>query len=108
MSSAHTTFVDACLSGAAFLDDIDDWVDQWHDDPSVDLPLDDYLGFTSNEGALWAEKPQSLRFIIAARRNSVPVSEVLASRDDFAVAARANSSRDAAAVLDWLRLTHRI
>lgn len=28
--SATGTFVDECLAGRAFLDDVDDWVERWH------------------------------------------------------------------------------
>ena len=43
-----TTFVDACLAGAALLKDIDDWVDRWHDANGAPtgraVPLSAYLG----------------------------------------------------------------
>jgi hypothetical protein len=57
MSSAVTTFVDACIRGIASLSDIDDWVDRWHDtDFQGEAPsLFEYLGFTPDEGKLWVE-----------------------------------------------------
>ncbi|TCC64755.1 hypothetical protein E0H73_10375 [Kribbella pittospori] len=112
MSSHHQTFVSACLSGSALLDDVDDWVDEWHEsDGRTDtgpLSLDEFLGFEPSEGALWAEKPESLRFIVAAHRYGRPVEELLQSRDEFALAARTTASEDADAVLDWLRQTGRL
>lgn len=107
MSDVHETFVAACLSGSALLDDIDDWVDEWHEAPEG-LGLDDFLGFTHEEGKLWAERPESLRFIVAAHRYNTPVETILQSRDDFALAARATDSAEAMAVLGWLRQTHRL
>lgn len=112
MSSSATTFVDACLSGHALLDDVDDWVDRWHDVPDddavADLTLDEFLGFTSEEGALWAEKPESLRFIVAAHRSGRPVASILTSRDEYALAARSQAEGNAEAVREWLRSTNRL
>lgn len=107
MSSDQDTFVAACLSGTALLDDVDEWVDAWHESPKG-VSLDEYLGFSHEEGALWAERPESLRFIVAARRYATPVATILQSRDDFALAARASDSAKATAVLEWLRTTHRL
>ncbi|MDP8932369.1 MAG: hypothetical protein M3O70_28420 [Actinomycetota bacterium] len=107
MSENSATFVSACLSGSALLEDVDDWVDAWHESTTAQN-LDDYLGFTEDEGALWAERPEALRFIVAAHRYSTPVATILESRDDFALAARASDSTKATAVLEWLRQTGRL
>jgi len=108
MSSDSRTFVDACLQGTALLEDVDDWVARWHAGEGPDASLDAYLGFSVDEGALWAERPESLRFLIAAHRAGRPVLDLLASRDELALAARSKAPADAAAVLDWLRDTHRL
>lgn len=104
MSSKLLTFVDACLQGRAFLADVDDWVDTWHDtDFSGEEPtLDEFLGFSADEGRLWVEKPEALGAIIAARHSRVPVDEVLESRSSYALAARSVSPSDANDVLTWL------
>jgi hypothetical protein len=110
--SSHQTFVAACLSGTALLDDVDDWVDEWHDaggrTRSGPISLDDYLGFEPDEGALWAERPESLRFIVAAHRYEKPVVELLSSRDEYALAARSSATKEAESVLKWLRETGRL
>jgi len=102
-----STFVDTCLSGHALLGDVDDWIDQWHDS-DTSLSLDSFLGFTADEVSIFAERPEALRFIVAARRQKVPVAKVLATRDNYALAARAGDSEKAAAVLEWLRKTGRL
>ncbi|MNI91290.1 hypothetical protein HAV21_11030 [Paenarthrobacter sp. MSM-2-10-13] len=107
MFDGRGTFISACLSGTALLDDVDDWVEEWHESPQ-DMSLDDFLGFSHEEGALWAERPESLRFIVAAHRYGKPVQTILLSRDDFALAARASDSAEATAVLGWLRQTNRL
>jgi hypothetical protein len=107
MSDVRETFISACLSGSALLEDVDAWVEDWHEAPA-DLSLDEFLGFTHDEGKLWAERPESLRFIVAAHRYGTPVEIILQGRDDFALAARATDSAAATAVLGWLRETHRL
>lgn len=102
------SFVSACLSGEALLDDIDDWVDRWHEMTDDGRTLDDFLGFTSREGSLWAEQPSALRYIVAAHRDGVPVEKVLASRSPNALAARSGDEAQAEKVLDWLISTGRI
>jgi hypothetical protein len=67
--SEPSTFLDACLAGAALLADVDDRVDRWHDAYGApngpQIPLREYLGLTSDEYALWVEQPGSLRFAAA-------------------------------------------
>lgn len=65
------TFVDACLHGEALLTDVDDWIAEWHASGSG-RSLDAFLGFSSEEGALFAERPESLRFIVAAHLRRGP------------------------------------
>lgn len=108
MSSTSETFVHACLQGSAMLEDVDDWVERWHEGEGDTLDLDTFLGFTTDEGALWAERPEALRFVIAAHRYGRSVTELMASRDEFALAARSKAPEDAAAVVDWLRSTRRL
>ena len=60
MSRGEKTFVEKCLGGEALLDDIDDYIDRWHEgegDPDASLAA--FLGFTDEEYKLWAEKPNA-------------------------------------------------
>ncbi|OXR40144.1 hypothetical protein B7C42_07768 [Nocardia cerradoensis] len=110
MSSTATaeTFVDAVLAGHALVEDIDDWADRWHDAGGLGIDLHEYLGMSWDEYALWVEQPDSIRFIVAAHRYSTPVTELLVSRDEFALAARSQSPGAAEKVLLWLVETGRI
>lgn len=112
MSNATRTFVDTCLAGLAFPTEVDDWVETWHQTKGspfgIPVSLDEYLGFSSDEGDLWAERPEVLRFVIAAHQYGCPVRDLLASQDDYAVAARADSPESAIGVLRWLRETGRL
>lgn len=105
--SEDQTFVHACLVGSALLGDVDDWVDRWHRGEGPD-DLNAYLGFTPDEGKLWAEQPEALRFVIAAHRYETSVANLLEGRDSFALAARAGAPEDAKAVHEWLRARGRI
>lgn len=103
---AGQTFVDACLKGQALPLDIDDWVDYWHDTEfdGVEPTLDEFLGFDEDEGKLWVEKPLSLGVILAARKQRIPLPQLLEAKSqrDYALAARADSSSEARQLLDWL------
>src|SRR5215475_15637479 len=106
------TFVGACLARQAFAEDVDDWVQAWHDSGGAPtgnpVSLDSFLGFTCEEGDLWAERPEALRFVLAAHRYECSVGDLLASQDDYALTARAASPHSAAGVLAWLRETGRL
>jgi hypothetical protein len=74
--SEQATFISACLRGDVLVTDVDDWVDRWHDangtpnGQSQSLPQ--FLGMADEEYALWVEHPESLRFVLAARRRRRP------------------------------------
>lgn len=63
-------FIDSCLDGDAKPADVDNWVSNWHDNApeSQELTLDEYLGLTPEEGAVWARYPSRLEEILAERR----------------------------------------
>jgi hypothetical protein len=107
--SDHETFVDLCLDGAVLMDEIDDFVDLWHEDEAITEPLHDFLGMTAEEYSLWVEKPASLRLILAAREEGAPLYKAIERYADLEpVAARAADPEAAMVVLQWLRKTGRI
>ena len=107
-----TTFIDACLSGLAFAHDIDDWVHDWHVAGGVidgePAPLRAYLGMSFDEYGLWVEQPSALEFIVAAHKRGTPVTELLTSPDQYALAARSSNPEATQTVLMWLVQTRRI
>jgi hypothetical protein len=106
------TFVDACLAGIAFADDVDDWVDQWHDAGGVfngeSVALRELLGMSADEYGLWVEQPSALEFIVASHKRGTPVTELMTSRDSYALAARSADPEATQDVLMWLVQTGRI
>lgn len=107
MSSVAATFVDLCLEGRALLDEVDDYVDQWHDGPSTES-LASYLGMTEDEYAVWVEKPGALPFILFSRKRGLSLEESLRMSEGQRLAARSAEPADADAILVWLRKTGRL
>jgi hypothetical protein len=107
--SRRATFVELSLAGDVVMDEIDDFVAAWHNDPAIREPLHEFLGMTEEEYALWVEQPGSLRLILAARDEDASLYEAI---ERFAklepITARAADPEAARVVLKWLRRTGRI
>jgi hypothetical protein len=96
------SFIDKCICGDAFLDEIDDYIDSWHDDASENIELHEYLGMTVQEYSLWMTTPSILAFIVDARRQGRSL-EKAPDQEIHALAARASSQREAHLIMEWLR-----
>lgn len=100
------TFIDLVLAGRAKHTEIEDFIESWHDlpedSPAASLEVYEYLGMTWDEYRLWVERPESLRFTIAARKMKQPVSAVLRQTKIAGAAARSTERVEAAKVLQWL------
>ncbi|MBY7869258.1 hypothetical protein KW409_20360 [Vibrio fluvialis] len=94
-------FIDLCMQGHALPDDIDDFVDEWHDSNS-EVSLSEYLGMSSDEYESWVHAPDTLHSIITARITNVPLMTVLESSYDLPMAARASSPEAAKFLMKWL------
>lgn len=68
MSNGRETFIELCLKGEVKIEDIDDFVDQWHDS-EVPESLQVYLGMDDQEYGLWLTRPDRLPEILSSRRN---------------------------------------
>lgn len=107
MFRQEETFVSKCLHGDVDIEQIDDFVDAWHDG-KYECELPEYLGMSDEEYFLWMEKPLSLRFILAARKREIPLQDVLVMQQNQRIAARAGSIEDANLVIEWLKKTGRM
>jgi hypothetical protein len=65
---AFKNFIDKCLDGEAKPEDIDDYVEEWHDGNS-DLELNEFLGMTFKEYGLWLLDDSELSSIIKSRKH---------------------------------------
>jgi hypothetical protein len=107
--SRNATFVEMALTGDVVMDEIDDFVEEWHTSKQNSEPIHEFLGMTEDEYALWVEQPGSLRLILAARREEEPLYEAIKSyAEREPIAARAANEEAAKVVLNWLRKTGRI
>lgn len=71
MSNA-VTFIDDCLAGAASLEEIDDYVERWHDGViGRDMDLRELLGMSKQEYARWMQDADAIEDIIAARKQNL-------------------------------------
>jgi hypothetical protein len=57
------------VAGQTTTEEIDDYVDRWHADPSG-VSLHEYLGMRRDEYALWLSSPDMLPFMVARRRQN--------------------------------------
>jgi hypothetical protein len=73
-----SSFIEKCINGDASLDEIDDYIDEWHDsDSSNDLELHQFLGMTWAEYSLWAIKPSLLAEIVNERKRYLESKELV-------------------------------
>lgn len=102
----QATYMSLLLRGGALLEDIDDYIARWHDAPegsvAASQSLEDFLGMSWDEYQLWVEHPESLRFIVAARKAKQSVAVVEETLNRSGVAARASEQREAHKLLRWL------
>ena len=98
-----SNFINKCLTGEAFLDDIDDYIDDWHRDDGG-LSLYDFLGMTRSEYSLWVQDPSCLPFIVHARVHGHELTDSSIPQDASAIAARSDhSSEITIRLVEWLK-----
>jgi hypothetical protein len=108
MSETTTnTFIDECLAGRARPEDIEDFVEAWHESDS-DKSIERFLGMSEDEYALWVEKPRSLAFILYSRRCRVPLQRAIEDASEMRMAARGATRESARELQAWLRRTGRV
>lgn len=101
-SNQWKSFVERCMHGEVLMDEIDDFIDQWHKTASK-LELHEFLGMTSKEYALWVSDPSVLPFIITAHKEKRGIRAVLEEFETLPLAARAGSPAKALALMKWLK-----
>ena len=102
MSEIRSTFVALCASGNVIYDEIDDFVQTWHESENEE-ELHDFLGMAWNEYAAWVARPEILPFIITAHKEGRGLEEVLDEWETLPLAARAVDVEEAKNVMLWLR-----
>ena len=96
-------FLDLVLEGRAQIDEIDDFVEGWHEGESA-VDLSDYLGMRTEEYSLWLENPEMLEVICSARRRQQPLAEaVIEATAALRLAARSGDRAKLTSLQSWLR-----
>ena len=100
----NSSFIEKCINGDASLDEIDNYIDEWHDSDSTnDLELHEFLGMSWEEYSLWAVKPKFLAWIINARRKGVISSETKFLQESQPLAARSSNTKESLESINWLK-----
>lgn len=102
-----STFAEKYLNGEVLLDEIDDFVDEWHES-DLDCEIYEYLGLTQEEYFLWVEEDSVLAYIFEARMKKTPIIKYLEDLYSSPMAARASSAEEASKIKEWLESTGRI
>lgn len=90
--------------------EIDDAIDDWHEG-GTEMELHEWLGMSLEEYGLFVERPEALRFVIAAHHSNRDVFDLIQIADSdecLALAARGASREDLDSIRKWLNDTHRI
>jgi hypothetical protein len=100
------SFFDLYSQGHAMADEIDDFIDRWHEDAAskaTSLRLHEFLGLTRDEYEIWVLDPDALPHILIARREGRPLTEVMNDYlDELPVAARTSDTATIKALRGWL------
>ncbi len=74
MSKYPDNFIDLVLEGEALPEEIDDFVDKWHEGEG-EVPLAHFLGLSQEEYSFWVLYPQAIPLIVAARAKGQPLAD---------------------------------
>ncbi|WP_156800315.1 hypothetical protein [Thalassoporum mexicanum] len=98
------TFIELCLSGNTEADQIDDFIDLWHDNKAgQDQELHEFLGMTWDEYSVWLTKPSVFPYILSARAKNVSLRTELEYEKSI-LSANKDSSAKVEKIDTWLKL----
>ncbi|GJI99070.1 hypothetical protein RugamoR57_57880 [Duganella caerulea] len=98
-----SNFIEKCLLREASPEDIDDFIELWHQNPGKQS-LHEYLGMTRNEYALWIANSAILPTLIGIRSKHQNMDQLLAEFDrQLPAAAKSTSPSGAMALMKWLK-----
>ena len=96
----RSNFIKDCINGDALLQDIDDYIDKWHDS-EIDEPLFSYLGMSKKEYALFVEDENYLASIVTAHKEDVDIETIM--KVHLSIAARSDSHSKSQRLESWLK-----
>lgn len=99
-------YMDELLDGEAFLDEIDDYIDDWHNSDS-DEKIYEYLGMTEEEYGLWVEDESVLKSIVYCRKNKKSIKDILEFNKSYNMVARSATPEQGKKIINWMEETGR-
>lgn len=96
------TFIELCSNGEVLIEEIDDFIDEWHES-AREIELHEFLGMSWKEYSAWVAEPDILPFIVTAYTKNRPFKEILEEHESLPLAARADSPKKARMILKWLK-----
>lgn len=94
-------FMTKCLNGDVMMDEIDDFIDDWHENPR-NLELHQFLGMKEDEFQIWLSEADLLPYIIHARKTGKSIEDTLREEGSLPLAARGNSASRITDIVNWL------
>lgn len=97
------TFMELALSGYVMADEIEDFVERWHE-TDADGELHEFLGMSWEEYSLWVAHADNIYIVLSARVTQQPVLEAVNDnlRSANRLAARADDVSKLAALQRWI------
>lgn len=97
------SFIELALNGDVLPDEIDDFIDAWHEGSSKE-ELHEFLGMTLQEYTLWVSNPELIQLIIAARHRQEPILSAVNDnlKTSERIAARSDQARKIAMLRKWI------
>jgi hypothetical protein len=96
-----SSFISDCIRGIALLEDIDDYIDRWHEG-GTGLAIHDFLGMTRQEYNAYLLDDNALAFIVKAYREHVPFKQIAEHDYSYALAARSQGGEKISQLMQWL------
>lgn len=97
-----SNFINDVINADALLDEIDDYIEQWHISDS-ELTVFEYLGMSEEEYFLWVENDFYLKYIISAHEQNIPINALLQNEYSTKLVARSDSPEEAKIIYSWLK-----
>lgn len=99
-----SNYIEKCLAGEAFIDEIDDYIDTWHESGGT-LKLNEFLGMTNEEYKYFVMDEDVLPFIIKSHRFRKTIKETISEskKNEHAFAARSSDQDKAKLLIDFLK-----
>ncbi|EPM66642.1 hypothetical protein A584_24832 [Pseudomonas syringae pv. theae ICMP 3923] len=75
------SFVERCLEGSVQEEEIEQFVEDWHEGrEGADMELHEYLGMSWDEYQIWVTTPSVLSVVLAAKKRGISLEQQLADQ----------------------------